>query len=230
MLIVILEINPSKPIKKRTTNSYAGGKSSGMAIENPYNKISDLYQNNPNAKPKHQIKLKIYKNGFKIDNGPFRPLTKLDNKKYIEEINKKLIPQEYIKKGIKDLEIAIEDNKTVNYNEPIPEKQFKPFVGRGRSVGRVNLTGLHVNKNANTNVIKTKPTCKIHIRLYNGEMVNKEFNLNQTVRDLKMFVEKASGSNRFQLLEGFPPKVLTELNKTIEELKLNETTLTQKLI
>lgn len=201
-----------------------------MAIENPYSKISNKNHLNSNPKQKHKLRLKIYKNGFIIDDGPFRPLINADNKKFMDEINKKQIPQELIRKGIKDLDIAIEDNKTVNYNEPIPETKFTPFAGRGRSVGRVNLVGLHVNKKAITNVNKTMPTCKINIRLFNGEMVNKEFNLNQTLKDLRAFVEKASGTNRFQLLEGFPPKVLHELNKTIEELQLNETTLTQKLI
>ena len=44
-----------------------------------------------------------------------------------------------------------------------------------------------------------------------------------------IYVKKISGSNNFILLEGFPPKPLNQLNKTIQELKLDNTTLTQKI-
>ena len=107
--------------------------------------------------------------------------------------------------------------------------KFQAFKGKGRAVSHVNTNGLKVNKFVVNKTDKNKPTCKIDIRLFNGQVVTANFNLNQTVRDIKNFVEKKSGSHNFSLLEGFPPKVLKELNKTIEQLNLKGCMLTQKL-
>lgn len=75
----------------------------------------------------------------------------------------------------------------------------------------------------------SKPVCKINIRLFNGETVNETFNTTNTLKDVCAFVEKTSGSKSFQLLDGFPPKPLTQMNKTIEELKIQGSTLTQRI-
>lgn len=76
-----------------------------MAVENP--------ENNKEAfeKQKDKIRLKVYKNGFIVEDGPFRPLTNQDNQKFMNEIDKGYIPQELVKKGYKELGIAIEDYK-----------------------------------------------------------------------------------------------------------------------
>ncbi len=72
---------------------------------------------------------------------------------------------------------------------------------------------------------------KINIRLHNGESVTQQFNLFHSVGDIFSFVDSvAPVSGSFQLVEGFPPKPLTDYDKTIEELKLQGTTLIQRLI
>ena len=109
------------------------------------------------------------------------------------------------------------------------DKKFTAFTGEGKLIGNVNMEGLQVNKNVKNIVNKSLPTCTISIRLFNGEIVKSEFNLNQTLRHIYFFVQKISGSNNFYLLEGFPPKPLREYTRTIQELKLENTILTQKL-
>jgi hypothetical protein len=120
--------------------------------------------------------------------------------------------------GIKKEEETIEE-----------DKKFTAFTGEGKLIGNVNMEGLQVNKNVKNIVNKSFPTCTISIRLFNGEVVKSEFNLNQTLRHIYFYVQKISGSNNFYLLEGFPPKPLREYNRTIQELKLENTILTQKL-
>ena len=119
----------------------------------------------------------------------------------------------------------IQKNNDINQNE----KKFHAFTGKGRAVSQVNTNGLKVNKYVVNKLDKNKPSCKIDIRLFNGTVVTATFNLNQNLRDVKNFVEKKSGSHNFHLLEGFPPKPLTELNKTIEQLNLKGVMLTQKV-
>ena len=139
------------------------------------------------------------------------------------QANKKAIP---LRHNVKSLgKNIIPKNNNNNQSEP----KFHAFKGKGRAVSQVNTTGLKVNKYVVNKPDKIKPTCKIDIRLFNGVVVTANFNLNQTVRDIKNFVEKKSGSHNFNLLEGFPPKPLSQLNKTIEELKLSGCMLTQKV-
>ena len=116
-------------------------------------------------------------------------------------------------------------NKNINNN-----KKLDIFKGRGKRIGKIsNTIGLKVNKKAIFKIDKNKPICKINIRLFNGEVICKEFNLNNTLKDIFNYVEKVSGSKNFSLLEGFPPKIIKQFDKSIEQLKLQESTLTQKI-
>ena len=219
--------------KKKITDSYTGGKSSGIAVENPQDDWLDKMKKYDNKekfdKTKNKLKLSLYKNGFILDNGEFRNKSEPANKKFMEEIEKGYIPNELVKKGITDLGIEMDDHRDENYEPPKEEKKFQAFTGLGKSISSVNTEGLHVNKNATSNVDRSKPTCKVNIRLFNGEVVSEDFNLNQALQDVINFVKKKSGSNNFSLLDGFPPRPLTTYNKTIQELHLEGSLLTQKI-
>ena len=117
-----------------------------------------------------------------------------------------------------------------NLSPPIKEEpKYRAFAGKGKKVSNVNTIGLKVNKFVKPKINKKQPTCKVNIRLFNGTIVNAEFNLKQTLKDIKRFVELKSGSHNFSLLEGFPPRVLNELNQTIEQLNIQGSLLTQKI-
>ena len=118
--------------KRKTTDSYTGGKSSGIAVENPEDddwlkKMKKHDDKEKFGKTKNKIKLTVYKNGF---------------------------------------------------------------IGAGKSLSSVNTQGLHVDKNVTSNVDKSKPTCKVNIRLFNGEVVSEDFNLTQTFQDVINFLKK----------------------------------------
>ena len=220
--------------KRKTTDSYTGGKSSGIAVENPEDddwlkKMKKHDDKEKYGKTKNKLKLTVYKNGFIIDDGEFRPKDEPANKKFMEEVEKGYIPNELVKKGITDLGIEMDDQRDKNYEPPKEEKKFKAFTGAGKSLSSVNTQGLHVDKNATSNADKSKPTCKVNIRLFNGEVVSEDFNLTQTLQDVINFVKKKSGSNNFSLLDGFPPRPITAYNKTIQELHLEGSLLTQKI-
>lgn len=108
----------------------------------------------------------------------------------MEEVEKGYIPNELVKKGYTDLGIEMDDQREKNYEPPKEEKKFQAFTGAGKSLGSVNTQGLHVDKNASANVDRSKPTCKVNIRLFNGEVVSEDFNLTQTLQDVINFVKK----------------------------------------
>ena len=219
--------------KRKTTDSYTGGKSSGIAVENPEDdwlKNMKKYDNKEKFdKTKNKLKLSLYKNGFILEGGEFRNKNEPQNKKFMDEIEKGYIPNELVKKGITDLGIEMDDHRDENYEPPKEEKKFHAFTGQGQSLSSVNTQGLHVDKFATSNVDRSRPTCKVNIRLFNGEVVSEDFNLNQTLRDVFNFVQRKSGSNSFSLLDGFPPRPITSYNKTIQELHLEGSLLTQKI-
>ena len=219
--------------KRKTTDSYTGGKSSGIAVENPEDdwlKNMKKYDNKEKFdKTKNKLKLSLYKNGFILEGGEFRNKNEPQNKKFMDEIEKGYIPNELVKKGITDLGIEMDDHRDENYEPPKEEKKFHAFTGQGQSLSSVNTQGLHVDKFATSNVDRSRPTCKVNIRLFNGEVVSEDFNLNQTLQDVMNFVRRKSGSNNFALLDGFPPRPLTDYHKTIQELHLEGSLLTQRI-
>ena len=46
----------------------------------------------------------------------------------------------------------------------------------------MQFKGLHVDKSATSNVDRSRPTYKVNTRLFIGEVVNEDFNLNQNLR------------------------------------------------
>ena len=109
------------------------------------------------------------------------------------------------------------------------EKKFTAFGGTGQAIGNINTEGLNVQTDLKNSINIFKPVCTINIRLFNGEIAKGEFNYTQTLRDVYFYVRKISGSNNFTLLDGFPPKPLRDYDRTIGQLKLENTTLTQRL-
>ena len=109
------------------------------------------------------------------------------------------------------------------------KKKFKAFSGFGQLVRNINSDGLYVNKSANTSADIYSPICHINIRLFNGEIIKAPFNYWQTLGDVYIYVKKLSGSANFVLLDGFPPKALTNYGGTISQLGLKNTVLTQRI-
>jgi UBX domain-containing protein 1 len=172
----------------------------------------------------------VYKNGFSVDDGPFRDISVPENKKFMDEVEKGYIPQELVDQGKTELAIALEDKKKEEYKEPVPEKKFQAFVGGGTSMGGVRSEGLGINKDVEFFVDKNQPIAKINIRLHTGDTVTQEFNLYHSVGDIFHYVSSvAPVSGSFTLVEGFPPKPLADMDKTIEQLRLNGSTLIQRL-
>ena len=295
-----------------TNQNYYG---KGNKVYEYYNKNENNNENNENEnekfeKTKNKVKLIVYKNGFILDNGPFRDKSIKENEEFLEQVGRGVIPHEIADQGINDLGILLINRKTDIYpssnlhkrinsfnnfdffkypfqkietnqykiNQPISnniniiplgkvrtnsskniqnmskiidltqykgkkftrkncsepkknekEKKFTAFSGSGKLIRNINTKGLCVNKDIKTIANIYQPICRINIRLFNGEIIKCEFNYSQTLRDIYYYVRKISGSNNFYLLDGFPPKSLRDYDRTIWELGLQNSLLTQKI-
>ena len=138
-----------------------------------------------------------------------------------------LIKEEEEKKRKNKINMNKEKKETKE--EKKEEKKFTAFGGTGQAIGNINTEGLNVQTDLKNSINIFKPVCTINIRLFNGEIAKGEFNYTQTLRDVYFYVRKITGSNNFTLLDGFPPKPLRDYDRTIGQLKLENTTLTQRL-
>ena len=153
-----------------------------------------------------------YGKGIKVD--PHKSSTKKSNPmNNINRLNKK-----------------IANNKTnkIGHNRPVQ------YVSKEEKKEEVKITKTVVNKRVEESeeilVDLNKPHCSISVRMYNGDVIKTEMNCDKKLRDIYSLVKKF-GKNRiidFVLLDGFPPKPLVELDKSIEELGIENSILTQK--
>ena len=78
----------------------------------------------------------------------------------------------------------------------------------------------------------SKPTTTIQIRLLNGKKLKVKCNTDDTVQTLVLHIEAAggggSGGDSYVLSSGYPPRVLGDLNKSIEECGLKGAQVVQK--
>ena len=119
------------------------------------------YTDDKFRKTKNKIKVTLYKNGFIVNNGPFRDKSIPENNLFMEEVEQGLIPQEITKKGIYDLGILLENRK----NELYIKKTKNPITEALNTYihGNVN-NNYNPNQNIN-NYLKDNPNIDPNIKI-----------------------------------------------------------------
>ncbi|CAK9155369.1 unnamed protein product [Ilex paraguariensis] len=154
-----------------------------------------------------------------------------------------------IRKGECPKELEPADKRTaVNVNLmrkeencPIPEKRQVSFQGVGRTLGSTPVETTAAATAALTTapspsmglvVDQTLPSTSIQLRLADGTRLVSRFNYHHTIRDIRAFIDASSpgGVRTYQLQTmGFPPKLLSDLDQTIEQAGLANSVVIQKL-
>jgi UBX domain-containing protein 1 len=127
-----------------------------------------------------------------------------------------------------------------------PEKPKVPFQGVGRALGStstptgpaaseptVAVASLKAAPHPTPDLVidSSSPTTLIQLRLADGTRMVPRFNLNHNIRDIRAFIEasRPGGASNYQLqIMGFPPKLLTDLDQTIEEAGIASSVVIQK--
>jgi len=109
---------------KRLSENFYG---SGNQVYDLYNNDENYNYNNYNAnsgdnntkfeKTRNKVKLIVYKNGFILNNGPFRDLSIPENEEFLEQVERGIIPHELLDKGISDLGILLINRKAEIYQD-----------------------------------------------------------------------------------------------------------------
>jgi len=230
----------------------SGGGGSGLEIEPlPYhNNILDSIRSQANptlsSTSEQRCTVTMYRNGFTVDNGPFRRLDDPSNAPFLTDLSKGRTPKELeadIQKGGEDrvITIGLLDKRFEDYeNQNKSNDSFQTFSGIGTSLGHSNISS------SNTGVItpgttspttfpfdENRPYTSIQVRLMNGNRLVKRVNVDNPVSVLVEYVIQAMGDDDlrpFVLISGFPPRILTQFGKTVEESQLKGAQVTQRAV
>eukprot|EP00931_Biecheleriopsis_adriatica_P086633 TRINITY_DN61256_c0_g1_i1.p1 TRINITY_DN61256_c0_g1~~TRINITY_DN61256_c0_g1_i1.p1 ORF type:complete len:240 (+),score=46.82 TRINITY_DN61256_c0_g1_i1:27-746(+) len=173
-----------------------------------------------------QLVLTLYRDGFTVGDGPFRPSADPANRKFLDEVIAGRLPEEL---GPGDRDVAINDKRGEDYKEPGGGMNKKPkatdwaSLGAGNSLGGASSSAAAVAVSAESGTVavdESKPKTKIQIRFHDGQRKAQEFNQDQTVGDLRAFCSQCLGGVSVTVMGGFPPKPLTDDGKTLKDADL----------
>ncbi|XP_060537285.1 NSFL1 cofactor p47 [Cylas formicarius] len=186
-----------------------------------------------------EVTLRLWQNGFSINDNDLRSYTDPANKDFLDSIRRGEIPHE-LRQGNTEIHLAMEDHRMENYQPP--KGKVKPFQGHGYTLGSPApvVVGACSDENKPANeerakeVIKldnSKPTTSLQIRLADGSRLIGHFNQEHTVGTIRTYITTARPQYErqpFNLMSSYPSKVLDE-TLTIKAAGLLNAAIMQKL-
>lgn len=197
------------------------------------------------------VTVKVYRQGFTVDDGEIRPYEDPRNREFFESITRNEIPSELRKQGKSMVHVNVENHLEEEYVKRAPK--FKAFTGSGNTLGSpapATTTSEEVTTSSagtssastnadnealavtelNTN--QSDPTTMLSVRLANGTRLSARFNLTHTVQDIRQYITTARpeylGRN-FMLLTTFPNKELPNPGDTIQQAGLQNAAILQRM-
>ncbi|XP_008555761.1 NSFL1 cofactor p47 isoform X1 [Microplitis demolitor] len=191
------------------------------------------------------ITLKLWREGFTINDSELRPYNEPQNREFMETIKRGEIPME-LRQEVQGTEVRL-DLEDHHHEDYVPQKtKVKAFAGRGHMLGSPSpaTVGMTMptdpaDQSANESLARTQlnvdtnnPVTTIQIRLADGQNIREQFNLTHTVGDIRRFITTMRpqyAAQDFTLSTTYPTKELTEDKKTIEEAGLKNSAIMQRL-
>jgi UBX domain-containing protein 1 len=197
----------------------------------------------------------MYRSGFTIDDGSFRRLDDPSNAEFLRDLARGVTPRELYEgsnedgsaRGVGNMEVGLVDKRNMEYEDDqnrggaggsaaAATATPAAFSGAGQSLGSSVTSSSEgvITPSSDTKTAPTadesKPQTTIQIRLLNGKRLIVKCNLDDTVQTLVLHIEASgsAGEDNYVLRGGYPPKVLTDLNKSIEESGLKGAQVIQK--
>jgi len=182
----------------------------------------------------------FWSNGFTVDDGQLRSFDDEANVPFLRSIARGECPREL---EPADRSVPVTVNMVRKDHEewkPQPTPRYVPFAGSGRTLGSVAsppspapAASTQQEVAGGIGLDDSRPTTSIQIRLADGTRMVARFNLDQTVMDIRRFIDMArpgsSGSYTLMNANDFPPKPLTDPSATIESANLLNAVVNQRL-
>uniref|UniRef100_H3AIT2 UBX domain-containing protein 2B n=2 Tax=Latimeria chalumnae TaxID=7897 RepID=H3AIT2_LATCH len=188
-----------------------------------------------------QILLKLWSNGFSLDDGELRPYTDPDNAQFLESIKRGEIPVEFqrlVHGG--QVNLDMEDHRDQEYVRP--KLKFKAFSGEGQKLGSLTPQIISTPPSpedeekeipfAALTVNESEPTTNLQIRLADGSRLVQQFNQTHRISDVRQLIlqsqHNSPGAN-FVLMTTFPSRELTDENQTLQQANLLNAVIVQRI-
>eukprot|EP00934_Nitzschia_sp_Nitz4_P007810 Nitzschia sp. Nitz4//scaffold12_size214221//41303//42149//NITZ4_001485-RA/size214221-augustus-gene-0.24-mRNA-1//-1//CDS//3329534975//7800//frame0 len=220
-------------------DSRGGG--SGLAVEpnfdQPGSNRDSLFQlaeqaGSEDATGEVRRTITMYRDGFVVDDGPYRRLDDPNNGDFLRALAMGRTPAELMQGSDGgNITVGLVDKRQEDYVE-----QFQSFSGAGATLGAsAAVTGSTVDPN---NLPEAQPldssraATSIQVRLPNGKRQVLKVNLDIPVLQLAAQVCPLldDSSQSFQLISGFPPKPIENFEETIEGAGLKGAQVQLKLV
>ncbi|XP_075717141.1 UBX domain-containing protein 2A-like isoform X1 [Rhinoderma darwinii] len=195
-----------------------------------------------NASPEDEAEviIKMWKNGFTINDGQLRDYTDAANRQFMDSMRKGELPPELHKTfAKKELSVNVEDRKSEHYF--IRKKHVDPFSGEGHRLGSATpkvitkANGLEDGGEQSLPSVELKagePLTNVKIWLADGKRIVQKFNTTHRISDIRNFVERIPCKSEkipFTLATSFPLRDLLDETVTIQEARLQNAVLVQRL-
>ena len=134
--------------EKSPNQNYYGKGNNAYDEYNKYNyPNNNRYNTQQFEQTKNKVKLIVYKNGFILNNGPFRDRTEPENEEFMEQVERGVIPHEIADRGVNDLGILLINRKNEIFNQ-------QGFHRNNYSVNNFGfIQNQYQNQNQNQNVL-----------------------------------------------------------------------------
>ncbi|XP_059166530.1 NSFL1 cofactor p47-like isoform X2 [Physella acuta] len=182
-------------------------------------------------------KLKFWKDGFSIDDGPLRDYNDPENKDFLDSISRGEVPHDLIREAKGgEVNLDMEDHRAEEYVKP--KHSVKAFSGAGHMLGSPTPTVIRSTPQAGDRLPPTveidadKPVTNIQLRLADGQRMVVKLNHSNTISDIRhhiiqLYPQYAERS--FSLMTTFPNKELVDESQTLEQANLLNAVVVQKL-
>ncbi|XP_075057467.1 UBX domain-containing protein 2A [Mixophyes fleayi] len=187
------------------------------------------------------VVIKMWKNGFTINDGQLRDYTDAANRQFMDFMRKGELPPE-LERTFEKEEVAVnvEDRKSEEYSTR--KKRVDPFSGQGHRLGsatpKIVTKALNGVENGGELILppvelnEMEPFTYIKIWLADGKRIVQKFNTSHRITDVRDFLENIpcnSGKMPFKLATSFPLCDLLDETITIQEAHLQNAVLVQIL-
>lgn len=209
----------------------ARGGGSGLAVTP--NISNDIRQNatvlgDGEGPPRHTITM--YRDGFIVDDGPYRRLDDPSNSVFLTALARGMIPPELSASGNGgNVTVGLVDKRSEEYVE-----QQTSFTGTANVLGGTTINATDdgvvtsVSSEDKPTLDESSPHTRIMIRLANGKREVLKVNLDWALSSILSLLPPSE--QPFILSAGYPPTILTDYSKTIKDAGLENAQLTQKLV
>lgn len=186
-------------------------------------------------------KITMYASGFTVDNGPYRRLADPANADFLTSLARGMIPRELSQEARDsgaggEVMVGLVDKRAEEYDPDKHGEQgsgggFESFSGEGQSLGAqgsatsaatASSEGVIDPSNASApqELDASRPSTSVAIRLLNGKRLVVKVNLDSSLTELGQHIGSQAGTDPYILTSGFPPVVIRDLGKSVEEAGL----------